>query len=120
MTTYASVGVRRIQTHLARTRSLWGRRGASDQLWDLTQLPEPEDASSPQGQQLPRHQRGHGALVAQVLQQHPGVEVNREALDIDGEIPIQGPSLDQVSQAAECLVQRIQERQPAVEVVVRI
>ena len=120
MTTYASVGVRRIQTHLARTRSLWGRRGASDQLWDLTQLPEPEDASSPQGQQLPRHQRGHGALVAQVLQQHLGVEVNREALDIDGEIPIQGPSLDQVCQAAECLAQRIQERQPAVEVVVRI
>lgn len=125
MTTYASVGVRRIQTHLARTRSLWGRRGASDQLWDLTQLPESENGATSADTAAdehpkPRHHQGHGALVASVLKEHPGVEVNREALDIDGEVPIQGADTEAVWQAARQLVRRIQERQPAVEVVIQL
>ena len=77
MTTYATVGVGRIQTYLARSRHLWGRRGASEELVRLTVVP-----GSPQAKAdaIPDAE----LVVQQVLDLFPNAGINDEGLDIDG------------------------------------
>ncbi len=104
-TVYASIGLGRIQTHLARTRHLWGRRGASDELALLTD--------------------NKAGYLAAILTE--GVEVNDEALSIDGEIPLRSAAGTdparaeaQVLEASHRIIRHIQERLPAVEATVRL
>lgn len=107
MTTFASVGVSRIQTHLARCRSLWGRRGASDALVRLTQSPQPDSPNQ-------------GSVVAEILQRHPEVGINPDAPALDGEIALVGADPGQVAAAARAIVDRIQLELPAIDASIRI
>ncbi|RLP10059.1 Cas10/Cmr2 second palm domain-containing protein [Propionibacterium australiense] len=112
MTTYATVGLQRIQTYLARSRSLWGRRGASEELVQLTALPEKSSPDRPADTEL---------TVTKILGCHPGVEINPEGLDIDGVVSLcskPGAATDakQVVEAATALAAKIRERLPGVTI----
>lgn len=84
MTTYLTIGLSRIQQHLARSRHLWGRRGASEELVLLTMTPGGAE----------QHQFTGDYLLASL--DGKVVELNNDALDIDGLI-----SLKTVADATE-------------------
>lgn len=116
MTTYATVGLQRIQTYLARSRSLWGRRGASEELVQLTALPEKSSPDHPADTEL---------TVTEILGCHPGVEINPEGLDIDGVVSLRSKAdaatdaeqeEQQVVAAADALATKIRERLPGVTI----
>mgnify|MGYP000980674960 CR=1 FL=1 len=112
MTTYATVGMQRIQTHLARCRHLWGRRGASEELAHLTKLPSREEQDASADDDL---------AVTQVLSKYPDVEINPEGLDIDGVVSLRSKQggEQKVKEAADTLAQIIRERLPGITVTVR-
>lgn len=110
MTTYATVGVQRIQTYLARSRHLWGRRGASEELVRLTTLPGNSQQTGIPDDEL---------AVKRVLDNNPGVQLNPEGLDIDGVVSLRSApdALEQqVDQAADALARAIREQLPGVTV----
>lgn len=111
--TYATVGVDRIQIYLGRSRHLWGRRGASEELVRLTTLPGSPGAEGLSEDEL---------VVAQILKRYPHVQVNQEGLDIDGVVSLEstydGFSYE-IVQAAEALAKAIRDRLPALTVTTR-
>lgn len=117
MTTYATVGVGRIQTYLARSRHLWGRRGASEELVRLTVVP-----GSPQAKAdaIPDAE----LVVQQVLDLFPNAGINDEGLDIDGVVSLRAKNGDtesahQVQAAAQELALAIRDRLPGLTITVR-
>ncbi len=117
MTTYATVGVGRIQTYLARSRHLWGRRGASEELVRLTVVP-----GSPQAKAdaIPDAQ----LVVQQILDLFPNAEINKEGLDIDGVVSLRAKNGDadsahQVQAAVQELALAIRDRLPGLTITVR-
>lgn len=70
--TFADIGVKQIQPYLARSRHLWGRRGASEELIRQT---KPEQ-------------------LAEILAKHPGVQVNVNAPKVDSVVNLEGPPTD--------------------------
>lgn len=104
-TTYVTVGLQRIQAHLARSRHLWGRRGASEEVVRLTMLPATAAAKG----------LTQEAPVAQTVQ-IDGVEINDEALDIDGVLSLRGNDRDTVIEAGMDLARAMKRRLPGLTV----
>lgn len=106
MTYFAAVGIKQIQTYLARSRHLWGRRGASDMLAYLT---------STEGFDIPREERDF-RFAGEVLKDFPGVEFNRDAVDVDSVLNICGEHEAEVRNAAKALALNIKLHLPAAHV----
>lgn len=102
---FASIGIQQVQKHLERSRHLWGRRGASDMLFYLTD-------SSGVADEISKEIRGL-RTVREVLNEHPDVQLNREAVDVDGVIEICGPDGTAVRAAANDLALNIKLHLPA-------
>ncbi|MFY9263794.1 MAG: hypothetical protein GX483_04855 [Actinomycetaceae bacterium] len=101
MITYATVGITRIQSYLGRSRDLWGRRGASENLMRATDLTENSDY-----------------LVHQALSEsnvkNSNVKINDDGLDIDGVVSLQGNDHDETLRVARKLANLIREENPGV------
>lgn len=104
-TTYVTVGLQRIQAHLARSRHLWGRRGASEEIVRLTMLPATAEAKGLTWE----------APVTRAVAVD-GVELNDEALDIDGVVSLRGDDRDTVVEAAKNLARAMKERLPGLTI----
>lgn len=104
MTTYVDVGIQRIQAHLARSRHLWGRRGASEEVVRLTMSPA---AAKEKGIEAPP--------MAEVLALS-GIEANDEAIDIDGVLSFKGRFEDDARDAGLLLARRLRTRLPGLTV----
>lgn len=100
MTHYATIGIDHIQTHLARTRHLWGRRGASALLVDLTS--DPERTPDP----------GQGRTVQSILAQHPAVQLERGAISVDGLVTLTSANKDALQAAAFDLADALRSTLP--------
>lgn len=107
MTTFVTVAVQRIQTHLSRSRHLWGRRGASEELVRLTLIPESDH--------LPEGLAAKDLVVQKVCQQ-VGVKTCRDAVDIDGVVVFEHDDHDKVLRAGRALAQEIRASLPASQV----
>ncbi|GAA3879087.1 Cas10/Cmr2 second palm domain-containing protein [Tessaracoccus defluvii] len=105
---YASVGVKQIQAHLARSRHLWGRRGASDMLFYLTDISGVAD-------DIPVATRGL-RTVREILEEHPGVVINIDSVDTDGVVQLQGPGRSAVEAAARAIAHNLKLHLPAASV----
>lgn len=107
MTSFVTVGLQRIQSHLSRSRHLWGRRGASEQLALLTTLPRDVagDTSS--------------LVVQQVLDANPKARECKEALDIDGLVVFESADADAALAAGRELAGRVMALLPASTLEVR-
>ncbi len=112
MTAFVDVGFKQVQEYLGRSRSLWGRRGASDLLLH---------ASDAAGQ---FHQRASELGIADIktilAQYEPDVTVNHEALDVDGVISLTSPHNDKAWEAGIALAQAIRTQLPACTVQVSL
>lgn len=109
MTTYLNLGVERVQSHLARSRHLWGRRGASETLVRLTTLPDSVMAE--------RLAEPESLAVRKVLEEFDGrVRPNGEALDIDGVVSLIADSEAEAKAAGRALAQQIRQQLPATTV----
>ena len=106
MTCFASIGVRQIQGYLARSRRLWGRRGASDMLAYLTDTTGATD----------RVEERSFETAGEILQGFPGVTVNDEAVDVDSVLNIRGEDPGEVRKATETLALNIKLHLPAAHV----
>lgn len=106
MTYFAAIGIRQIQSYLARSRHLWGRRGASDMLAYLTATAGPDNA--------PDQRRFRTA--AEVLEDHAGVDFDRDALDVDSIVNVRGEDHDAVARATKALALNIKLHLPAAHV----
>ena len=106
MTCFASIGVSQIQGYLARSRRLWGRRGASDMLAYLTDTTGAAD----------RIEERSFETAGEILQGFPGVTVNDEAVDVDSVLNIRGEDPGEVRKAAEALALNIKLHLPAAHV----
>lgn len=105
--TYTTVGIGRIQSHLARSRHLWGRRGASEELVTLTMLPEA-------AKQLGFAKEDLANLAVQrVLDAYSAVNENPEGLDIDGVVSLKSADHDAAIAASNMLAGIIRDRLPA-------
>ena len=105
MTTYIDVAVSRIQAYLGRSRRLWGRRGASEELVLVTLLPA---QATEEGRKE--------CLVQEVLNDHHGVRLNEEALNMDGVVSLLGDDEEVTLNAGRDLALRIKRRLPAVTI----
>lgn len=113
MQAYATVGMTRIQSYLARSRHLWGRRGASERLAEATYLPKDKDSNS--------SKEHPDCLVDKVLANHKNVKINEEGLDIDGVVSLRtknGGSVDDVKKAADELANAIARENPGITLTV--
>ena len=106
MTCFASIGVKQIQGYLARSRRLWGRRGASDMLAYLTDTTGAAD----------RIEERSFETAGEILQGFPGVTVNDEAVDVDSVLNIRGEDPGEVRKATEALALNIKLHLPAAHV----
>ena len=106
MTCFASIGVSQIQGYLARSRRLWGRRGASDMLAYLTDTSGAAD----------RIEERSFETAGEILQGFPGVTVNDDAVDVDSVLNIRGEDPGEVRKAAEALALNIKLHLPAAHV----
>ena len=106
MTCFASIGVKQIQGYLARSRRLWGRRGASDMLAYLTDTSGAAD----------RIEERSFETAGEILQGFPGVMVNDEAVDVDSVLNIRGEDPGEVRKATEALALNIKLHLPAAHV----
>lgn len=109
MTHFATIGVDHIQSHLSRSRHLWGRRGASALMVELTSLPT--DASA--GPSI------KGRTLRRVLDAEPGVSVAGDALDVDGLVTLQAEDAAAVRRAARALATAITDALPGATATVR-
>ena len=106
MTCFASIGVRQIQGYLARSRRLWGRRGASDMLAYLTDTSGAAD----------RIEERSFETAGEILQGFPGVTVNDDAVDVDSVLNIRGEDPGEVRKATKALALNIKLHLPAAHV----
>lgn len=108
MTTYVSVALGRIQSHLSRSRHLWGRRGASEEIIRLTMMPQTA------------HELGlsREPLVCEVLA-WSGVYINPEGADIDGVISLKADDETTGRDAGFHLARQMKRRLPACTVTVQ-
>lgn len=106
MTCFASIGVKQIQGYLARSRRLWGRRGASDMLAYLTDTTGAAD----------RIEERSFETAGEILQGFPGVTVNDDAVDVDSVLNIRGEDPGEVRKATEALALNIKLHLPAAHV----
>lgn len=104
MTYFAAIGIKQIQSYLARSRRLWGRRGASDMLAYLTATQPPEI------KERPFH------FATEILEEHDGVGFDPEAVDVDSVLNIRGEDGDAVRRAAKALALNIKLHLPATHV----
>lgn len=91
MTWFASVGQVRIQTYLSRNRHLWGRRGAS---LILQQLTDPDQLNA-------------------LISPH-GCRLNPHAMDVDGVVDLYGPTSDQTLAAARAVAYHCRAKLPGI------
>ncbi len=106
MTCFAAIGVKQIQGYLARSRRLWGRRGASDMLAYLTDTTGAAD----------RIEERSFETAGEILQGFPGVTVNDEAVDVDSVLNIRGEDSGEVCKATEALALNLKLHLPAAHV----
>ena|GEM_PF-575160 len=106
MTYFAAVGIKQIQSYLARSRHLWGRRGASDMLAYLTAVDNSD---------IPAIERRFRS-AAEILADFDSVTFNKDALDVDSVLSISGDSLEDVRAATEELARNIKLHLPAAHV----
>lgn len=95
--TFADIGVKQIQTYLARSRHLWGRRGASEELIRQT---KPEQ-------------------FEQSLAKHRGVTVNLNAPMVDSVVNLEGPP-SETRQCAKEIAAALKKTLPEITVEVSI
>lgn len=100
MTTYVTVALQRIQSHLSRSRHLWGRRGASEEVVRLTMYP---GVAKSKGLAEPP--------ISRVLEQ-PGITLNDQALDIDGVLSFKGEVESEAREAGMRLAREFKDRMP--------
>lgn len=113
MTTFATVGIERIQAVLARSRHLWGRRGASEELVQLTTLPHKAESTGMSTIKLAVQR----ALDSQNKQGGmPTVEITPEALDLDGVVNFQSQSEEHALAVARHLAFQIRRALPSTQV----
>lgn len=103
---YATVGIKQIQSYLGRSRHLWGRRGASDILVYLTDVSGLTD-------EIPAQNREFRTVKEELPR---GVEVNDEAVDVDGVVRLRSTSREDLARATESLALRIATHLPAAKV----
>ncbi len=108
---YAEVGVKHVQEYLGRSRHLWGRRGASDLLVLVTWTK----------QELEGEKKGLTAdvglkTVHEIVKQHSGVEINPDALDIDGVVAIRSSDRKKLEAAAHAIALNVRQFLPATTV----
>ncbi len=111
MTTFATVGIERIQSVLSRSRHLWGRRGASEELVQLTTLPGKATELGIPTVKL---------AVQRALDLHAEskVEITPEALDLDGVINFVSESEVHALKVARYLAAQIRKTLPSTQVCV--
>lgn len=107
MTTYVTVAMERIQTHLARSRRLWGRRGASEEILHLTMMP------------ATAKEQGRGEPPVSEALRMPGVRESPDGLDIDGVLWLEADDEGTGRDAGYLLARRMRQRLPACTVTVR-
>lgn len=107
MTAFVDVGLIRIQDYLGRSRTLWGRRGASDVLLHATRAGDDLAAlSSVLGQSSP----------LTTLTRFPTVTVNPDALHVDGVVSLTSADAGEAWGAGVALAQAIRAQLPAATV----
>ena len=112
MTAFVDVGFKQVQEYLGRSRTLWGRRGASDLLLH---------ASDAAGQFRQRaNELGIADIKTILAQYEPDVTVNREALDIDGVISLTSSDNDKAWEAGLTLARAIRTQLPAITIQVSL
>ena len=113
MTAFVDVGFKQVQEYLGRSRTLWGRRGASDLLLH---------ASDATGQFSHRaSQLGMSDIVKTTLRSfEPQVKVNADALDIDGVISLTSSDNDKSWEAGLTLARAIRTQLPAITIEVSL
>ena len=113
MTAFVDVGFKQVQEYLGRSRTLWGRRGASDLLLH---------ASDATGQFSHRaSQLGMSDIVKTTLRSfEPQVKVNTDALDIDGVISLTSSDNDKAWEAGLTLARAIRTQLPAITIEVSL
>ncbi|SHJ89761.1 hypothetical protein SAMN02745244_03531 [Tessaracoccus bendigoensis DSM 12906] len=105
---YAAVGIKQIQAHLARSRHLWGRRGASDMLFYLTDVSGVADGIQRSDRNL--------WTVTEILSTHPGVALNPDAADTDGVVQLMSADRAKVEAAAREIAINVKLHLPAATV----
>lgn len=101
---YASIGINQVQAYLARSRRLWGRRGASDMLNYLT------------AREVEVSQDRDFRTAKEVLNVFPDVDFTEDAVDVDSVLNICGNNRRTVQKAAHALALNIKVHLPATHV----
>ena len=101
---YASIGINQVQAYLARSRRLWGRRGASDMLNYLT------------AREVEGSQERDFRTAKEVLKNFPDVDFTEDAVDVDSVLNICGNNRCTVQKAAHALALNIKVYLPATHV----
>lgn len=112
MTAFVDVGFKQVQEYLGRSRSLWGRRGASDLLLHASDI----TGSLSQG----ADELGIPRIKKTLDEYQPDVTVNQDALDIDGVISLTSHDSAKAWEAGLALAREMRALLPACTVEVSL